>query len=55
VLRHGIEKNPTEVIVVVVLIIAAQISIVLFALIVMIGLAQRRRLDAAARRDVTIQ
>src|SRR5262249_44312206 len=44
ILRHCIEKNPAEVIVIVMLVISAQIGIILFALIMIVRIARRRRL-----------
>ena len=55
ILRHRIKKNPAEVIAIVVLIIASQIGIVLFALIVVVRIAQSRRFQAAVRCDVAVQ
>ena len=55
ILRYGIEKNPADIIAIVVLVITAQIGIILLALIMIVRVARRRRLQTSARCDEAIQ
>ncbi len=55
IFRDRVVEDPAEVVAVVVLIVAPQIGIVFFAVVMMVRLSERRRLNAAVCRHVAVQ